>query len=57
MSRIENPRNIVVDFDRYQKKYAKASYLEIHGNKICIKESGVVHIYNWDRVNSVEYEA
>lgn len=56
MMRIENPKNIIVDFDRYQKKYSKAAYLEINGNKIIINENGLFHIYNWDRVNSVEYE-
>lgn len=56
MMKIEHPKNISVDFDRYQKKFAEALYFSIEDGLIKVSEGKTVHIYNWSKVNYVDFD-
>ncbi len=53
---VTDPKNISVDFDRYQKKFPKAEYLVIEDGLIKIYEGHTYHIYNLSKVNSIDYD-
>lgn len=56
MLKVENPRNILVDFERYQKRFEKADCLLIEASVVTVITGNTVHMYNFNKVNSLDYD-
>lgn len=56
MMKIEHPKNVSVDFERYQKKFTEADCLIIDTNLVTVVDGNTVHMYNFSKINSLDYD-